>query len=296
MSAYRERVEIGPHVLYLGDCLSIIPTLSNLDGVIADPPYSSGGAFRGDRSRPTVEKYLSGEWSNAAKLDDFSGDTRDQRGFEYWSALWCGAAREACAPGAVVAVFSDWRQLPVSTDYLQSGGWIWRGVVPWSKPSFRPQKGRFGAQCEYLAWGSNGPMPVEREVGCLPGFFQCMAPQDREHVTEKPEAIMLEIVPIVVDGGTILDPFMRSGTTGVACAKLGRRFIGVEIHEPYFRIACRRIADAVAGGVQPYLFPADVPSVPPSSSSPVKGPRSGRNGGDGGGLFAECHLKPGVQS
>jgi DNA modification methylase len=49
---------------------------------------------------------------------------------------------------------------------------------------------------------------------------------------------------VEMTGGTVLDPYMGSGTTGVACAKLGRRFIGIEIHEPYFDIACRRIEQA----------------------------------------------------
>lgn len=251
---YLDKVCIGEHTLYLGDSLSVLPTLSDLDAVICDPPYSSGGAFRGDRSMDTKTKYLSSDSGNNAKLDGFSGDTRDQRGFQYWSALWCGAARQACKPEAVAAFFSDWRQLPVSTDYMQAGGWIWRGIVPWSKPSSRPQKGRFGASCEYVVWGSNGPMPVDREVGCLPGFFNCMAPQDREHITEKPEEIMMEIVRLVLPGGLVCDPFMGSGTTGVACAKSGLRFVGCEIDEHSFAIACRRIADAVNGGVQPELF------------------------------------------
>ena len=75
------------------------------------------------------------------------------------------------------------------------------------------------------------------------------------HPCPKPSELMMWLCGRAADtGGTILDPFMGSGTTLVACAKLGRKFIGVEIHEPYFRIACRRVADAVNGGVQPELF------------------------------------------
>lgn len=253
---YRRKVEIGPATLYLGDSLAIMGGLSGLDAVVTDPPYSSGGAFRGDRSRPTTEKYLSGEHANAKMLEDFTGDTRDQRGFHFWSALWSGAARVASKEGAVFAFFTDWRQLPITTDYAQAGGWTWRGLVPWAKPAYRPQLGRFGAACEYLVWGSNGVLPLEREVACLPGFFNSASPRLREHVTEKPLDVMVEIVAIVDKGGTILDPFMGSGTTGVAAVKTGRKFVGIEIHERYFEIAARRIAAAVGGGEQGGLFDA----------------------------------------
>jgi site-specific DNA-methyltransferase (adenine-specific) len=243
------RVEhIGDATLYLGDCLEILPTLSDVDGVITDPPYSSGGFVRGDRTASTKSKYIQSDSFNKHALQDFSGDNRDQRGFHFWSALWASAAMRACKPSAVACFFTDWRQLPVSTDYMQAGGWIWRGVVPWAKPSYRPQMGRFAAQCEYLVWGSNGPMPVERDVGCLPGFFDHGSPVQREHVTQKPVEMMREIVEIVPAGAMVLDPFMGSGTTGVAALQAGRRFIGVELTEHHFDIACRRIEQAYAQG------------------------------------------------
>jgi site-specific DNA-methyltransferase (adenine-specific) len=239
------RVEhIGDATLYHADSLDVLPLLSDVDAVITDPPYSSGGMVRGDRAMGTKAKYLQSDSGNKEKLSEFSGDNRDQRGFHFWSALWSSAAMRASKPGAVACFFTDWRQLPVSTDYMQAGGWVWRGLVPWAKPSYRPQMGRFGAQCEYVVWGSNGPMPTERGVGCLPGFFDQMAPQDREHVTQKPTSLMQEIVEIVPAGSLVLDPFMGSGTTGVACMALGRRFVGIELTADHFDIACRRIEQA----------------------------------------------------
>lgn len=104
--------------------------------------------------------------------------------------------------------------------------------------------GRFGAACEFVIWGSNGAMPVDRGVGCLPGFFNHAYPTNREHVTEKPEALMRDIVEIAVPGGVVLDPFMGSGTTGVAAVRSGRPFVGIEISAEYFAVACRRIEDA----------------------------------------------------
>lgn len=240
-----EVVHIRDAVLYRGDCLEVLSSISSVDAVITDPPYSSGGQFRGDRARDTREKYVQ-TGSGSKELAEFSGDTRDQRAFHFWSALWSGAARASCTAGAVACFFTDWRQLPISTDYIQAGGWVWRGVVPWAKKTFRPQMGRFGAQCEYVVWGSNGAMPTDRGVGCLPGFFDYAYPSEREHVTQKPEGLMREIVEIVPAGSLVLDPFMGSATTGVACAQLGRRFIGVEIETKYFDIACKRIEAAYA--------------------------------------------------
>jgi site-specific DNA-methyltransferase (adenine-specific) len=80
-----ESVTIGAATLYHGDCLEILPTLSGLDAIVTDPPYSSGGQFRSDRSRPPTEKYSSAEVN---RLIDFSGDNRDQRSFEFWAVLW----------------------------------------------------------------------------------------------------------------------------------------------------------------------------------------------------------------
>lgn len=242
-----KRVEvIGDATLYLGDSLAVLNSIASgaVDAVITDPPYSSGGAFRGDRTVDTKTKYLSSGSGNIEKTSDFGGDNRDQRSFHFWSTLWAAEALRASKPGAPALFFTDWRQLPISTDYLQAGGWVWRGIVPWAKKTARPQMGRFSAQCEYVVWGSAGPMPIERGVGCLPGFYEFAYPSDREHVTQKPVDLMAAMVEICPEGGTVLDPFMGSGTTGVAAVTLGRKFIGCEQSEEYFEIACRRLREA----------------------------------------------------
>jgi site-specific DNA-methyltransferase (adenine-specific) len=251
-------VTIGRATLYLGDSLAMLQSLTDgtADAVITDPPYSSGGAFRGDRAMDTKTKYLSSGSGNIAKTSDFGGDNRDQRAFHFWSSLWASEALRASKPGSPALFFTDWRQLPVSTDYLQAGGWVWRGVVPWFKNTARPQMGRFTAACEYIVWGSAGPMPIERGVGCLPGFYQFAYPSDREHITQKPVDLMAAMVEICPAGGVVLDPFMGSGTTGVAAVKMGRRFIGCEQSPEYFEIACRRLTEAAEAG---RMFEASVP-------------------------------------
>jgi len=242
---------IGSAVLYLGDALECLDALGpgRVDAVMTDPPYSSGGAFRGDRTLGTKAKYMNSDSGNLAKLAEFTGDTRDQRSFTFWCGLWSSACLRVAKLGAPGLFFTDWRQLPATTDYFQAGGWIWRGVVPWVKRTARPQMGRFMSQCEFVVWGSAGPMPFERGVGCLPGFFDYASPQDREHVTQKPVDLMADMMRIVEPGGVVLDPFMGAGTTGVAAVASGRSFIGCELMREHFDTACKRLEAAQAQGV-----------------------------------------------
>jgi site-specific DNA-methyltransferase (adenine-specific) len=83
---------------------------------------------------------------------------------------------------------------------------------------------------------------MKNEGECLPGVFRAaVLSEGKQHIAGKPVAVMDEIVRICPAGGTILDPFMGSGTTGIAALKRGRRFVGIEIEPSYFDVACRRI-------------------------------------------------------
>jgi site-specific DNA-methyltransferase (adenine-specific) len=178
---------------------------------------------------------------------EFAGDNRDQRSYGYWCALWLDECLRVARPGAPACLFTDWRQLPITTDALQAGGWVWRGIVPWDKTeAARPQMGRFKAQSEFIVWGSKGEMPPREDIGCLPGVFRYGIKQDdKHHVTGKPTELMLDVIRICPAGGTILDPFMGSGTTGVAAAMAGYHFIGVESDRECFDVAERRIGAGV---------------------------------------------------
>lgn len=228
--------------LYKGDALAIIPTLPKVDNVTADPPYSSGGFMRGDRTQPSNTKYTRSNSAAYGVTPVFSGDNRDQRGHLMWSALWMGAALDVTQPGGVMSCFTDWRQWTPTTDAMQAGGWVWRGVVPWIKPAARPSRGRFSASSEFIVWGSSGPMPEDGP--CHPGHWDGLAPRDREHVTQKPLELMLMLVGIAPPDGLVLDPFCGSGTTGVAALMSGRRFIGIEKTDEYAAIAARRLSEA----------------------------------------------------
>lgn len=231
-----------------GDCLSVLQQLPTgcIGAVVTDPPYSSGGFTRGDRTQDTRTKYTSG----ADYAPNFSGDNRDQRGFLAWCALWLGEAQRAAMLGAPVVQFTDWRQLPTTTDSLQAGGWIWRGVFVWSKGNAcRPQMGRFRNACEYAAWGTNGPALDLEAVGCLPGVLEAVPPngEERVHLTQKPVPVMEAVCAIAPPSSIILDPFCGSGTTGVAALRLGRRFIGIEKDAHYAAVARERLAAEAQG-------------------------------------------------
>lgn len=237
--------------LYCGDSLQIIPTLPQVGAVISDPPYSSGGMMRGDRSMATSAKYQS---SDAQLLHpDFTGDNRDQRGFLAWATLWLVDLLEVTQPGGALCLFTDWRQLPIMSDAIQAGGWVWRGVVPWDKGTARPMPNRFRAQCEYVICGTAGPRDFDTAGAAYHhGIFSVQPPgADRVHSTQKPVGLMEGLVKIAAPGGLVLDPFMGSGTTGVACIRTGRRFIGIEKDRKYFEIARTRIERELA---QPRLF------------------------------------------
>lgn len=225
--------------------MSILPQLRGCGALITDPPYSSGGFTRGDRAGDPSKKYMTSDSASAGALPTFSGDNKDQRAYFAWSCLWLGMALDACEPGSPMVVFTDWRQLPITTDAVQGGGWVWRGVVPWIKPSARPQLGRFTASAEYALWGSHGPMPSTGTP--LPGYWLGMAPNAkvREHLTEKPVDLMRMLTRIVPPGARVLDPFAGSGSTGVAALLEGRRFVGIERSERYAEIAARRLDQAV---------------------------------------------------
>lgn len=235
--------------LYRGDALAVLRDLpdASVDAVITDPPYSSGGMVRGDRMASTGSKYSGGPGGPAADVPpDFTGDTRDQRAYAYWCALWLGECLRVAKPGAPVVLFTDWRQLPSTTDAIQAGGWVWRGIAVWDKTDCggRPQMGRYRAQAEYLVWGSAGPMP-DRVGVALPGVFRYFVRRtDRDHLTGKPVPLMRDLLQIVPRDGVVLDPFTGAGTTGVAALIEGRRFIGVELTDHYADVAARRLATA----------------------------------------------------
>jgi site-specific DNA-methyltransferase (adenine-specific) len=225
-----------------GDALTILNTIptGTVDAVICDPPYNSAPA--GGFKQSARDKYVSGNAQH--DLADFAGDQRDQRGFTAWLSMIYADCLRAARPGASLLAFTDWRQLPVATDAIQAGGWTWRGIIPWHKPINRPRRDGFRAACEYVLWATHGEPYRHSPSIYLPGLLDGSQPRGpkRRHITEKPVDVMAELVKIAPEGGTILDPFCGSGTTGEAALAAARRFIGIEISAHYAEVARQRLS------------------------------------------------------
>lgn len=229
--------------LYQGDCLEILRELpdKHFDAVITDPPYCSGGAHAGDRTKGTQQKYLTSGID--CKFPDFGGDAKDQRSFAFWCILWLSECYRATKDAGIIGQFTDWRQLPITTDVVQSADWTWRGITAWNKKNSRPRKGGFRNQCEYLVWGSKGHLPAEGP--CLSGCFDnsIVMGKKRLHQTQKPVEVMEEICKVAwKNDAIILDPFAGSGSTLAAAKRLGKKAVGIERSEFYAEVAAQRLA------------------------------------------------------
>lgn len=229
--------------IYHGDCFDVLHDLSGVGAVITDSPYSSGGAFRGDRTQQTSIKYVNSD--TFAYRPEFAGDNRDQRSFLAWCSMWLNAARQASIPGAVLASFIDWRQLPILSDAIQAGGWVWRNLATWYKPGIRMQRGRFSASAEYVLYATNGP--VVDGQGSPQNVFSCapIGGDDKKHIAEKPVDVMRWIMQVVPRHVTVLDPFMGSGSTLRAAKDFGHPAIGIDVDERYCEIAATRLSQGV---------------------------------------------------
>jgi site-specific DNA-methyltransferase (adenine-specific) len=112
---------------------------------------------------------------------------------------------------------------------------------PLDQPASRPRKGGFKQSAEFIVWGVKGSLEKDRDL-YLPGHFIASQPRkDRVHITQKPVEIMQKLVQICPEGGTVLDPFTGSGSTGVAALREGRQFVGVELSAHYADVAEARL-------------------------------------------------------
>jgi site-specific DNA-methyltransferase (adenine-specific) len=260
--------QLGPYALdqvHQADAYLALRALPDacLDGIVTDPPYSSGGLYRGDRLRPPGKKYRTDE----AQLHrpEFAGDARDGRSYLAWCVLWLTESRRACRDGSPAVVFADWRQLPTVTDALQAAGWVWRGIAVWDKgEGARPQPGRFRQQAEFVVWGSRGALRVDDPPAYLPGVVcRPLRPGDKlHHPAGKPVEVLRWLVEVVPAGGIVCDPFAGAATTGVAALGQGRRFLGFELLEYYVALGNERLRAAADGQILPAREGGQLPLLP----------------------------------
>jgi DNA modification methylase len=235
---------LGEHRVLCGDCsrngnLDRLLNGAGIDAILTDPPYCSGGMVRGDRTQKTSAKYVQGD-SIATSRIEFTGDSRDQRSFLQWATIWIGDAHAKCEDGALCMVFTDWRQLPLMSDAIQGGGFVWRNIVTWWKPGCRMQRGRFSLSAEYLLYASRG-VPHDGEQSPQ-NVLQCRGVdgEDKEHIAQKPVELLAQVMGVTRRGSVVYDPFLGSGTTLIAAEQLGRKCYGMEISPSYCDVIVKR--------------------------------------------------------
>lgn len=219
------KVQIGDATLYLGDCMDILPTLGKVDAVVTDPPYGIAYAHSG---------YHDGRIGNtkAANLRGCPPVRGDNKPFD---------------PAPLIA-FSD-NVLMFGADHFfsrlpDSGRWLafdkLNGMTPWD--SFSDVE---------FAWHSQDK--AARIFSMKWKGLACDKTEEsglRQHTTQKPIRLMRWCIDQcgLQAGDVVIDPYMGSGTTGIAAAQMGLSFIGIELEPKYFDIACRRIERAYAQG------------------------------------------------
>lgn len=223
---YKRKEVIGDCTLYLGDSAEILPTLGKFDAIVTDPPYNINfGNFnrtnknsKGERYK--ADKYHNSDWDKGfdllpfIELFDASSDCQIIWGGNYFPCLWL---------------------TPV------------KGIIFWNK--HQPCKNFSSGE---LAW-TNLDIPARYIDFAYYGNVEGKtSASEKLHPTQKPVEVMIRCIEFMkITPKTIIDPFMGSGTTGVACVKKGLSFTGIEREESYFDIACRRIEEAYK---QPDMF------------------------------------------
>lgn len=227
--------------IYHCDSFEAIEQLGQFGAVVTDPPYSSGGQYRSQRTRSTTAKYVHSK--TLAYRPEFGGDHFDQRSWMIWTEAWLRAVKAASAPEALLCSFIDWRQLPALTDVVQFAGWTWRGVAVWTKGYGRVMPSGFSSAAEYVVVASNGSMPKSESYP--PGAFDYRSSgKDKRHTAQKPDPVMDWVVSAIPSGTRVIDPFLGVGSTMVACAKAALPCVGVEVEERYCEEAARRMEEA----------------------------------------------------
>ena len=215
--------QIGDATLYLADAFDILPTLPPVDAIITDPPY--------------------GPQTHAGALTLKSGSPSPLVDFESMSEErfigFCGHAVKLAKRWVVLSC--EWRYVAA----LEKAGLPLVRFGLWLKPDGAPQ---FTGDRPGMGWEAVAILHREGRKhwngGGHHAVWVCNVERG-EHPTQKPVSLLMNWVKMFADEGeTVLDPFMGSGTTGVACARLGCKFIGIEIRPDYFERACRRIEAA----------------------------------------------------
>lgn len=234
---------IGNCTLYLGDCMTVMADIERADHCITDPPYEDEAHSKGRR---LLGKQTNGKRTVEYGALDFSAiSDADRQIVSRLIAQKCsGWFLAFCQAEAVAA----WRMAH------EFGGAKYKRAMIWLKrdgaPQFTGDRPGMGYESIVASWCGRGRS--KWNGGGKHGIFDHSQRENnspKQHMTQKPLALMQELVQLFSNEDEIvLDPFMGSGTTGVACAKMNRKFIGIEMDEKHFNTSCKRIDDAYRQG------------------------------------------------
>lgn len=216
--------------LHMGDSCAILPTLPAVDVVVTDPPYGVSG----QQNTKTAKR-------RGGRKNDYLSFT-DSVEYVQENAVW---VIERCISGVGRVVLTPGNRCLTLYPVPDSFGAIYQpasvGLQPWGRADAQP-----------ILYYGKSPYGGNALPGQQCSYTLTETAEPNGHPCPKPLAFWTKVVRSAsLAGETVLDPFMGSGTTGVAAVNLGRKFIGVEREEQYFEIACRRISDALA---RPDLF------------------------------------------
>ena len=246
--------------LYRGDALELLKRArdAHFDLIFADPPYflSNDGITCHAGKMVSVNK---GVWDKAATFEEIHEFNR----------MWLGECRRLLKPDGAIWVTGTAHNIYSVGFALQTLGYKILNDIAWYKVNPPPNLScrYFTHATETILWARRDPkgrhtfnyaeMKRENRDRQMQSLWHIKPPAPREkrygkHPTQKPEALLDRILRASTNPhDLVLDPFCGSGTTGVACARLGRRFVGFELDEKYLDVAAKRVNDEISSAERP---------------------------------------------
>lgn len=231
--------------LHCGDALEVMEALDRVDAIVSDPPYCSGSVSEASRTSAKGQGLRS---ENITKLGWFVGDNMGTAGLASLLRSMAFRGLQILNPEGSVLVFCDWRMVPNLAPAIESAGLRFQNMLVWDKGAMGLGAG-FRAQHEIVLHYTAGA-PKYHDLGTANVLrAPRVGADEREHQTQKPVGLMKSLIRVVcAPGGRVLDPFMGSGSTGVAAVAIGRAFVGIERDQAHFDTACRRMARELKQG------------------------------------------------